>query len=191
MIRVKSSTSKVLVRFVDHEPCKTFIPLVHPMAHHMFRRFVPLLRAGGLEIHLSSLTEPFDISGEEILDVDAVFKEEYDQSTYSLYIGCGGCVASVDPVVIPPVHLDGYEPGELEPFTQTSYRSVFPKEERKYNSSLLADCDQGHFTIMVRDWHNRTDGSTLVWAAVIGLGETFTVDELLSFPLYVRRLKMQ
>ena len=50
--------------------------------------------------------------------MDAVFKQEYDQSTYELRIGCGGCKALLDPVVIEPVALNGYEPGELEPFTQ-------------------------------------------------------------------------
>ena len=78
----------------------------------------------------------------------------------------------VDPIVIPPVTITGYQPGEVEPFTQactlfayiimhstdkvllalcaqTTYRSVFAKADRKYNSSQLATCDQGHFTIRV------------------------------------------
>lgn len=82
-----------------------------------------------------------------MLDIDAVFKSKYDQSTYSLYVGCGGCVSYVDPIVIDPVALSGYTAGELEPFTQTAYFSVFNKTERKYNSSQLETCDQGHFTI--------------------------------------------
>jgi hypothetical protein len=89
-----------------------------PPHHHTTSQVIYLKGSGGAEIHLESLTKPFDIIGGEIIDVDAVFKEEYDQSTYSLYIGCGGCVWSVDPVVVPPIALDGYEHGEVEPFTQ-------------------------------------------------------------------------
>lgn len=39
----------------------------------------------GLEIHCSEDDCPF--SWNETLDVDAVFRDEVDQSTYSLYIG--------------------------------------------------------------------------------------------------------
>lgn len=158
-----------------------------PPHHHDVSQVIYVRGSGGLEIHLDSMTSPIDIVGGEILDVDAVFKYEYDQSTYSLYLGCGGCVGSVDPIVIPPMVLHGYEPGEVEPFTQTAYRSVFPKAQRKFNSSALAQCDQNHFTIRVVDYHNRTDGSALIWGAVIGLGESFTVQELISFPVYVLR----
>lgn len=78
-----------------------------------------------------------------------MFRDEIDQSTYSLYIGCGGCVTSVDPIVIDPVPLSGYEPAVIEPFTQTRYSSVFPEAARKYNASGIHPdvCDQGHFTI--------------------------------------------
>ena len=72
-------------------------------------------------------------------------------------------------------------------FAQTSYRSVFPKAQRKYNSSQLATCGQGHFTIRLRDFHNRSDGGPIVWGAVIGLKESFTFEELLSFPIFVLR----
>lgn len=54
----------------------------------MFRCFVLLLWAGGLEIHFKSNSDPFDMINGEVLDVDVVFKHEYDQSTYSLFIGC-------------------------------------------------------------------------------------------------------
>lgn len=89
-----------------------------PPRVHTTSQVIYLKGSGGLELHIKSPTDPFDIPGNEEIDVDAVFKKEYDQSTYQLYIGCGGCVASVDPIVIPPVLLDGYEPGEVEPFTQ-------------------------------------------------------------------------
>jgi hypothetical protein len=91
--------------------------------------------------------------------------------------------------------------------SQTAYRSVFPKANRTFDSSLLsaANCDQAHFTIrLVRsrpsapapavprpaapaqvDHLNRTDGEPIVWGAVVGLGEQFTFQELLEFPLCV------
>lgn len=143
--------------------------------------------SGGLEVHFKSNTDPFDMVHGEHIDVDAVFKHEYDQSTYSLYIGCGGCVPMVDPIVILPMSLNGYQHGEVEPFTGTAYRSVFPKAQRKFNASELLDCDQGHFSIRIVDHHNRSDGSSLVWGAVIGLGETFTFTELLMYPIFILR----
>ena len=160
-----------------------------PPHHHDISQVIYLKGSGGLEIHIDSQTQPFDIAGGEILDVDAVFKYEYDQTTYDLFIGCGGCVATVDPLVAPRQALAGYQHGELEPFTQSAYRSVFAKADRKYNSSLLGGCTENHFSIQVRDYHNRTEPGheTLVWGAVIGLGETFTPLELVSFPLYVLR----
>ncbi len=157
-----------------------------PPHHHTTSQVIYLKGSGGLEVHLLSNTDPFDIAGAEILDVDAVFKQKYDQSTYALYLGCGGCVASQDALVPASlVTLSGYQPGTLEPFTQTPYFSVFAPADRKYDSSQLSGCAQNHFTIRVLDHANRTDGSELVWGAVIGIGETFTVTELLSFPMFV------
>ena len=75
----------------------------------------------------------------------------------------------------------------MPPQTQTAYRSVFKKADRKYATGQLAHCDQNHFTIRLVDWANRTDGSEILWSGVIGLGETFTLQELLSFPIYVLR----
>jgi len=172
-----------------------------PPRHHDISQVIYLKGSGGLEIHCTppaSSTDaagadcPFDVwtgdSG-EVLDVDAVFRDEVDQSTYSLYIGCGGCVATADPIVIPPVQLNGYEPAVIEPFTQTRYSSVFPMAARKYNSSGLRPgvCDQNHFTIRLVDYMNRTDGKPIVWGAVIGLAETFTFNELMLFPVFVLR----
>ena len=140
---------------------------------------------GGLELHIESPTDPFDIMGNEVIDVDAVFKQSYDTTTFALFIGCGGCLPNVDPIVESPVNITSYQNGVLEPFTQTSYRSVFKKEDRKYNTSHLVGCDHGHFTIRVIDFANRTDNSELVWGSVIGLRESFTVTELLSFPIFI------
>ena len=90
--------------------------------HHTTSQVSYKTGSAGIEIHIESLTQPFDILGGELMDIDVVFRNNYDQSTYSLYIGCGGCVANVDPIVIPPLVLDGYRPGEVEPFTQVRAR---------------------------------------------------------------------
>ena len=57
-----------------------------PPHHHTTSQVVYQRGSGGLELHLDSL----DILGHEILDVDVVFKYAYDETTYALYIGCGG-----------------------------------------------------------------------------------------------------
>lgn len=160
-----------------------------PPRTHTISQAIYIKGSGGLEVHVVSDTNPFDTVNNELIDFDAVFKEKYDPTTYSLYVGCGGCVASADPIVIPPVHVAVYEPMEVEPFTQTSYTSVFPKEHRKFNSSQLshANCAQKHFTVRLVDYMNRTEATPVVWSAVIGLAETFTLGELLEFPIYVLR----
>lgn len=162
-----------------------------PPRIHTTSQVIYLKGSGGLEIHLLTDTDPIDTTAGELLDVDAVFRDQIDQTTYSLYIGCGGCVESEDDIVIPPLHLEGYEPAEVEPFTQTSYSSVLPKEKRTFNSTRLAqaECSEGHFTIRLVDYENRTGdhAGPIVWAPVIGLGETFTFVEILEFPQYIRR----
>ncbi len=142
--------------------------------------------SGGLELHVNDDKFPIDTNTSDMLDFDAVFREKYDQSTYSLYVGCGGCM-KVDPIVRPPVHLNGYEEAELEPFTQTRYFSVFEKKNRKFDVSLLhpSVCDQGHFTIRLTDHGNRSDGRPIVWGPVIGLLEDFSLEEIVSFPSYI------
>ena len=59
---------------------------------HTVSQVVYIHGSGGLEIHVEDDTTPFDTQGGELIDFDAVFREEIDQSTYSLYVGCGGCV---------------------------------------------------------------------------------------------------
>jgi len=158
-----------------------------PPRVHTTSQVIYVRGSGGLEVHVVSDTDPFDTVNNERIDFDAVFKEEYDTSTYSLYVGCGGCVASQDPIVEPEFPLGAYEPREVEPFTQTAYSSIVPKTHRKFNSTYLsaANCDQKHFTVRLIDHMNRTDANPIVWGAVIGLGETFTFIELLEFPTYV------
>jgi len=160
-----------------------------PPHHHTTSQVVYIRGTGGLEVHIDSSSKPFDILGHEVIDIDAVFKYEYDPSTYSLYVGCGGCMPGVDPIVVAPTTIPGYEPGVLEPFTQTSYRSVWKKEDRTFNTSVLLEsgCPEQHFTIRVVDYSNRTDGSPLIWGAIIGLKESFTFVELLSFPIYIAK----
>ena len=74
----------------------------------------------------------------------------------------------------------------LTPFsTQTAYYSPILKKRRKFNSTLLSSklCNQSHFTIRLVQTSKAEED--IVWSAVIGLGETFTFVELLSFPVYV------
>lgn len=146
---------------------------------------VRLTHIGGLEIHMKSQTDPFDVANNEIIDFDLVLKEKYDLSTFAVRVGCGGCVHSVDPVKTDPIKLTGYEPGDLEPFTQTSYYSVFKKEDRKFATGVLSTCTENHWSIRITDFHNRSDSSVLVWGGVVGLKEQFSFVELLSFPMFV------
>lgn len=137
-----------------------------------------------MEIHIPSETDPFDMAGH--IDFDVVFRDEVDQTTFELRVGCGGC-AYADPLVRPPLALKGYEKPVIEGFTQTLYRSVFPKEKRRFNSSLLNPslCPDAHFGIRLIDFGNRSDGRPIVWGGVVGIGETFTLVEILEFPLYI------
>lgn len=91
-----------------------------PVHHHSVSQAVYLRGSGGLEVHVESDTSPFDTVNGELIDFDAVFKEAYDTSTYSLHVGCGGCVATQDPIVEPPFPLDWYGPKQVEPFTQVA-----------------------------------------------------------------------
>jgi hypothetical protein len=149
-----------------------------PPHHHDLSQVIYLRGSGGLELHVDDL----DVAGGEVLDVDAVFRDETDNTTYALYIGCGGCVED-DPILAPRVHVPHYEPAEVEPFTQTAYRSIFKKADRKFDTSALAGCSSKHFTIRLVQFSNAS--KDIVWAPVIGLGEWFTFRELAEFPLYI------
>ena len=61
-----------------------------PPHHHTTSQAVYVRGNGGLEIHIKSDSDPFDIAGNEEIDVDAVFKKKYPFNWYNLYIGCGG-----------------------------------------------------------------------------------------------------
>ncbi len=135
--------------------------------------------SGGLEVHLDTL----NLNSTGYIDIDAVFRDEVDTTTYNLYIGCGGCMPE-DPIIESPYSLSSYTPPEIEPFTQTVYRSIIPKNERKIYFTSLLNCSDPHFTIRLQAFEN---ASTIFWSPVVGLGEQFTFLELLSFPLFIRR----
>ena len=135
--------------------------------------------SGGFELHLE------DLAPDTTLDVDAVFRDAVDQTTYSIHVGCGGCLPS-DPLVTPPLVLSGYGPVEIEPFTQTSYRSALSASDRTFDTSRLTNCSEGHFTLRLVD-HRPDRDAPIVWGAVIGLGESFSALELVQFPVYVLR----
>jgi hypothetical protein len=108
---------------------------------HTTSQVVYLKGSGGLEIHFDSETSPFNIMDGEMIDFDAVFRDQIDPSTYSLYVGCGGCVPSEDKIVIDPVDLSGYQPAHVEPYSPThspsahltlhSLHSYMPTDSRK------------------------------------------------------------
>lgn len=128
----------------------------------------------GLELDRSEFKEG------EILDIDAVFRDPVDPKKFELYIGCGGC-ATNDPILAPRVQIV-YSTGVLEPFTHTRYYSVFQQaSQRKYNTSLLANCVSNHFTIRM------VTNESIVWAPVIGISELETLAplSLLRFPVFV------
>lgn len=166
-----------------------------PPHHHDQSQVIYLKGSGGLEIHIDSETDPIDTSAQEIIDVDVVFRDRLDLSTFSVYIGCGGCAAN-DAILTDPLQID-YQAGRLEPFTQTRYYSGLPDRDlqvplgRTFNSSALSveACPDRHFGIRLVDHGNRSDGSTIVWAAVIGLSEAKTMSafSLLRFPVFILR----
>eukprot|EP00966_Prymnesium_polylepis_P326814 7382707-Prymnesium_polylepis.1 len=56
--------------------------------------------SGGYEIHISNDSTPIDYRNEELVDFDVVLRDPIDPTTYSVYVGCGGCYPS-DPIVAP------------------------------------------------------------------------------------------
>ena len=122
---------------------------------------------------------------------DVVLKEPVtDFSMIDVYAGCGGCVAG--DALVPASHRTNFklQAPTLEPFTQTLYYGLFPPDDpddpnfRSFSSFELLpeNCPQGHVTVRLID-HNAS--RTLVWGAVLGKAEAFTVGELVSFPSYV------
>lgn len=131
---------------------------------------------GGLELHIDDFGRE-----DKILDIDVVFRDSINKSSYKLYIGCGGCMPS-DPILSEPEDNIVYQKTVLEPFTQTYYKSALPNYLKKFNTTLLKNCSSKHFTIRI------VSKEDFFWGPVIGLGESFTFSEILSFPIYIRRL---
>ena len=161
----------------DEDRCCT-IKHEHSTSQAVFGR-----GSGGIEIALPSSEYPFNITGGEKIDFDFVVRDELDESTYSVYIGCGGCHED-DPILAPALPHMGYE-GMLEFATQTYIYSVIPEKNRVFDTSHLANCTANSFTLRVIDHEGRPYSSPLVWAAVIGKGETFTPYELFLFPYWI------
>jgi hypothetical protein len=164
----------------------------HAQHHHGTSQVAYVKNSGGVEIDVDDL----NIEGEgEIVDFDFVFKEEYDMSTYSLHVGCGGCASRwpdhYDTVLTRPLALpENYEDPKLEAFTQTVYHAALPEgERRQFNTTALQNCSSRHFSLRLVKHDNAT--GDIVWGAVLGCPEfrceRFTTLERISFPIYVLR----
>lgn len=149
---------------------------VHPPHSHRTSQAVYLIGPGGLEV------DPSGFRDGETIDVDAVFRDEVDERTYDLHVGCGGC-HDADLPRTPPLPKRGYLAPEIEPFTQTWYRSA--NMSRTFDVSRLNRSECRRFSIRLVGRGNESDG--IRWAAVVGLGEAFTASELLGFPVFVIR----
>lgn len=155
---------------------------------------------GGLEIPLDSAekeTHPDRakaISSEVPYPIyyDIVIKDPIDNfSLIEVYAGCGGCMKhdnlSASANRTGSIQL---QPASLEPFTQTLYWSIFPPDSildpnfRSFSSFELLpeNCPYDHVTVRLID-HNAS--RSLVWGAVLGKAEIFTIPQLISFPSYV------
>ena len=169
----------------------------HPPHVHTTSQVVYLEGSGGLELDKADL----DVAGNEVIEFNVVFRERYDPTTYQVFVGCGGCAsdrsappgAGWDPVNystnLLPVPMT-YQPGVLEPFTQTGYFELLPEgEQRKYYAGDLKQCDSPHWSIRILTHNNASE--TFRWGAVLGCEglecEVFTLGELISFPVYVNR----
>lgn len=176
---------------MTHVPTYCSTSCCTPPHDHTISQITYLKGSGGIEIPIKTDTMPFDTANGEMIDFDAVFRDDVDLTTFDLYIGCGRCNETGVNATIPSpsVSLGAYQDPEFEPFTQTAYRSLFAKENRTFNSSLLsaAECPEKYFTIYLVDYDNRTDKTPIVWGPVIGLKEEFTFMEILQFPIFVLR----
>ena len=161
----------------DEDRCCT-IKHEHSTSQAVFGR-----GSGGIEIALPSSEYPFNITGGEKIDFDFVVRDELDESTYSVYIGCGGCHED-DPILAPALPHMGYE-GMLEFATQTYIYSIVPEKNRVFDTSHLANCTANSFTLRVVDHQGRPYSQPLVWAAVVGKGENFTPYEWFLFPYWI------
>lgn len=163
---------------------------------------------GGIEIDKVDL-QPLIDKGTPI-EFSVVFREEYDPTTFQVFVGCGGCASDKakqgynmdegnldgpqgwDPVNfttnLVPVPMT-YQPGKLEPFTQTAYFALLPPgPQRFYDTTELRECESDHWSLRIITYDNST--VPFLWGAVLGCEdsiecERFYFGELFRFPIYV------
>ena len=113
--------------------------LKHPpqVSQANYHRLLPGETVGS-EFHVRSDTSPVDVKSREIIYWDAVFKEEYDPTTFEIRRGCGGCMHGDDePSDTIPV---SYKKGVIEPFTQVQRARSLATAARLPASVAATDC---------------------------------------------------
>jgi len=165
-----------------------FGPFLDNCAHaheHNVSQIVYFKGSGGVEFHQKSATEPVNTITGELIHFDVLFRDKVDASTFALYVGCGGC-RKADPLTAPMMYNVSFQEPAVEFFTQTRVRSIVPEEYRTFDSRQLnpSVCTEEHFTILLEDYGNRSDGP-IVWSAVLGDKEAWTWQELAAFPVYI------
>ena len=153
--------------------------------------------SGGLEIPLDNAdpvqhpdrADPIPTGKPFPVYFDVVIRDPIsDFSDITVYAGCGGCAASDENFSASNRTNFELQPASLEPFTQTLYYSIFPPDNilepnfRSFPSSELLAEGCNHLTVKLFD---KNKSRTLIWGAVIGKAEAFTIGELVSFPSYV------
>ena len=166
----------------------------HAAHEHSTSQVAYLKNSGGLELDVADLHTDADGEGETI-DFDFVFKEPYDTSTFSLYVGCGGCASRRpkhwDPTLTLPIDLPvHYQQAKFESFTQHAYYPLLaPGLRRQFDTRQLWNCSSPHFSLRLVKYDNATED--IVWGAVLGCEdlscEKFTLLETILFPWYVAR----
>ena len=73
-------------------------------------------------------------------------------------------------------------PFKIEPFTQSLYRMVVDVTLHEN----LAGCNRTHGSYVLRV--GSSDGTEVLWGAVVGKGEVFTLSQFLSFPIFMARV---
>ena len=161
---------------------------------------VYLKGTAGIEIDLDDIKDFIDEKKD--IEFSLVFKEEYEVTSFQIFVGCGGCASHRT-----PDHYHGWDPinsttnllpvpytyqkGHLEAFTQHAYFPLLPKgTSRMFNAGQLSECESDHFSIRVVTFDNATDDMTYSIAIGCESGpdcEQFTYMELFLFPLYVYR----
>ena len=116
----------------------------HAAHEHSTSQVAYLKNSGGIELDLADLDTDRDGEG-EVVDFDFVFKEPYDTSTFSLYVGCGGCASRRpkhwDPTLTLPIDLpEHYQEAKFESFTQHAYYELLPKGQAR-DEYVLSDRD--------------------------------------------------